>query len=497
MFVRRKDFNHEEVLRETRHFDPRIGINDRIFCLAHGIVEWPKCEICGNPTKRGPSLQQPFRPFCSFACSRKPGSSTYQKAKQTNLVRFGYTSKLAAPEEIARRAKNGHGSANYTTAQKIKATNLMRYGTENVFSVPEIQNKIKNTHLKRYGGNFQTQRLGKKLELLNDADFCARLAEKYCISTISDMLGIAGNTVVRYFEKHSISSFKRSRSNQEIELLEFLKTIGIKSEQIIVGDRTVIAPKELDIYIPHLALAIEMNGLYWHSEKAGIRRNYHLEKTQDCEHKGIKLIHIFENEWVLKQHIVKSRLAAACGRIRYKIGARSCTVCEITTEQKRQFLKQHHIQGDCPSSSNLALFSRDEIVAVMTLGKSRFDKSAPYELLRFCCKQGLRIPGAFSRLLSKFREKHNGSIVSFADRRWSSGNVYKKNGFVKIGETGPAYHYFKGSSLVVENRQRYQKHKLSKLLVDFDPALSEWDNMLRNGYNRIWDCGNTKWQLND
>lgn len=49
------------------------------------------------------------------------------------------------------------------------------------------------------------------------------------------------------------------------------------------------------------------------------------------------------------------------------------------------------------------------------------------------------------------------------------------------------------------NRVAFQKHKLKDLLEIYDGALSEWDNMVANGYDRIWDCGNDVWvyQLSD
>ena len=55
-------------------------------------------------------------------------------------------------------------------------------------------------------------------------------------------------------------SATHSRSMLEEEVLEFIKSIyhGI----IKLNDRTVLNPKELDIYIPDKQLAIEVDGLY-------------------------------------------------------------------------------------------------------------------------------------------------------------------------------------------------------------------------------------------
>ena len=38
----------------------------------------------------------------------------------------------------------------------------------------------------------------------------------------------------------------------------------------------------------------------------------------------------------------------------------------------------------------------------------------------------------------------------------------------------------------------FQKHKLKDKLENFDSDLTEVENMINNGYNRIYDCGNLK-----
>lgn len=51
-------------------------------------------------------------------------------------------------------------------------------------------------------------------------------------------------------------------SNKEKELSDFCKQFY---PNLIENDRELIAPYELDIVIPELHLAIEFNGVYWHS----------------------------------------------------------------------------------------------------------------------------------------------------------------------------------------------------------------------------------------
>ena len=144
------------------------------------------------------------------------------------------------------------------------------------------------------------------------------------------------------------------------------------------------------------------------------------------------------------------------------------------------------------------MFYKDELVAVMTFSKARFS-DAEYELQRFCSKVGFVIYGAASKLLKYFRNEYKGRIISYANRRWSTGNLYKKLGFDFIHDSEPNYFYFKNygcsSKFVLESRNKYQKHKLINILEKYNNKLSEWDNMTLNGYDRIFDSGNKVYML--
>jgi len=310
------------------------------------------------------------------------------------------------------------------------------------------------------------------------------------MSTICELLGVASNTVYKYFEKHGITTFNKSRSSAEVEILNFIKSLGISN--IIIGDRQLIKPYEIDIYLPDYKIGIEFNGLYWHSELSGTKNTYHLKKLEIAEKLGIQLIQIFENEWSLSKDIVKSKISSLLN-VNKKIYARKCTLKEVNNDDKVKFLNKNHIQGNAPSSINIGLYYNNELISLMTFSKSRFDKNIDWELVRYCSLSFYNVIGGFSKLFSYFTKHNTGSILSFSDRRFSIGNVYKKNNFKFISYSKPAYHYFKNSSIIIENRMKFQKHKLHKILNKFDPNLSEWENMKLNGYNRIWDCGTSKW----
>jgi hypothetical protein len=130
----------------------------------------------------------------------------------------------------------------------------------------------------------------------------------------------------------------------------------------------------------------------------------------------------------------------------------------------------------------------------MSFGKNRFSSDVEWELLRFVSKKNINVVGGASKLLKHFRNNYSGGIVSYADRRYSNGDMYKALGFQFSHNSSPNYFYFKDPTFL-ESRQKYMKHKLPNLLETFNPNLTEWENMVVNGYDRIWDCGNSVWKV--
>lgn len=286
-------------------------------------------------------------------------------------------------------------------------------------------------------------------------------------------------------------------SHNEIEIGDYIASI-IGEGNIIRNDRTVLGGNELDIYIPSKNIAFEFDGLYWHSEIKKPDKKYHLNKTDICLSKGIQLIHIFEDEWVNKKEICKSRILNLLGESN-RIFARKCTIVEISKQDAKMFFNENHIQGNVNASIIYGLKYNDDIVAMMSFGGLRKNMgqnntNGSFEMLRFCNKQGYNIIGGASKLFKHFIKNNNpNEIISYADRRWSNGNLYEKIGFSYSHKSEPSYFYVINGER--KNRFGYRKDILISK-YGCSPTDTEHNFCFSQGWYRIYDCGTKvyKWK---
>lgn len=428
---------------------------------------------------------------------RKYGNVTYnniEKIRKTNLDRYGVDCNFKIPgfrEESERVKKEKYGKAQNLT--KLRETNLKRFGTEYYVNTQEFKDKAKKVKedksLKR-----MKDRLKKcSIDVLEVVSYlsckgvrckCSVCGNEfqYSYSFLYGVLRSNLNDICPFCNPRKANY--DSAIQKDIE--DYIKSLygGV----ISYDNRSVLYPYELDIFIPEKSIAFEIDGVYWHSVVYK-DNNYHLNKTEKCSSLGIRLYHIFDSEWVTKNDIVKSRISSLFGVFKNKIYARKCDIKVVSSDDERLFLEENHLQGYTPSKIRFGLYYQNELVSLMTFGKPRFNKNYSWELLRLCSKKYCIVVGGASKLLSYFESRYSGSIISYADRRWSNGKVYYKLGFKFIENSKPNYWYFK-SSYLLESRIKYQKHKLKDLLTVFDNNLTEKENMMNNGYLYIYDCGN-------
>jgi hypothetical protein len=460
-----------------------------------------------------------------------------EKIKNTCLNKYGVSNATKLPQtrlQIEKTCIEKYGTTsplgNADIIQKSKETNLKKYGVDNPAKSDFIKNKIIKTNNELYGsnsplGNPELRNIAKQnafkkyynniiktkfanviIPLFTESEYIGNISydKKYafkcvkCNGTFEDTL-CSGNVprCIACFPVHS------GTSKMEKEVVDFVKTI-LPNEIIVENDSTILSGLELDVYIPNKKFAIELNGNYWHSEVNGKKyKNYHINKTKRCEDAGIHLIHIFEDEWLHKQNIVKDKLTyLLCPQKISKIYARKCIIQSISNEVCNEFLKKTHIQGSDKSSVKYGAYYNNELVSVITFGKNRIAlgnvaKEGEYELYRFCSTGS--VVGMLSKFISYFIKEHSPkNIITYADRRFSSKEKcgYAKCGFSFVKETSPNYWYMNKKSIQTrEHRYKYRKSELRKLLPVYDPTKTEWENMQDNGYDRIWDCGSLRYEM--
>lgn len=284
-------------------------------------------------------------------------------------------------------------------------------------------------------------------------------------------------------------------SKPEQEVFQYVRSLLAPEIQINQSNRTVIYPYELDIVIPKLKLAVEFNGTRWHCEDYKAQ-NYHQKKVDLCERKGWRLIQINEHTWNTNKEKVKLLLAAKLGQFKHKVYARNCEVTTISKQDADCLCKAAHMQGACRSSLRIGLYHEAKLVGVATFGRPRFNQNYTWEILRICFAPGYQVVGGASKMWKYFLRsyfKPGDSVITYANRYWSDGGVYKTLGFKLEDKGTPNYEWVhKTGSKEPLPRYKTQKHKLAKLLDHYDVGLTERENMQLAGYLRSYDAGSLR-----
>ena len=279
-------------------------------------------------------------------------------------------------------------------------------------------------------------------------------------------------------------------SSYEEDIINFIRCN--MNTTVEINNRKVIYPLELDIYLPEKNIAIEFNGIRWHSEEFGKDKNYHLNKLIECNKKDIKLIQIFEDEMVLSKNIVFSKLShlLQIDKGKDKIYGRLIQVCEIEHNIAKQFLNENHIQGFASSTIYLGAYYNGNLIGVMSFLKENKDNN--WNLTRFATDNKYICCGVGGKLLKYFEIHYQPvQIKSFADRRWTidvNNNIYTKLGFKLDKIIPPDYRYVKNNQMKRVHKFNLRKKNLIKK-YNITQNLTESEITKQLGYVKIWDCG--------
>jgi hypothetical protein len=445
------------------------------------------------------------------------------KIKKTNLEKWG-VDHYSKTEEFKDKIKNTtfdrYGIDNYSKTEesklKVKKTSLEKWGVDNYTKTDEYKEKSKNTNLEKYEVEHytKTDEYKKRVKITNLEKFgynhllkSPEYRKRFSITNHQNYIKYLdnGNSLFKCDKNNNHDFIIRGdnfyhrlknniplcticnpigdqKSIKEKELFEFIQSIY--GGEIIQSYRDGI---EIDIYLPELKIGFEFNGLYWHSEQFK-DKNYHLDKTNYFKERGIRIIHIWEDDWDLKDKIIKSQIENITNNSS-KIFARKCTIHQIGNDLTREFINDNHIQGSYKQIKiSFGLFYQDELVSIMAFDQFEGRKKmgdGEWNLSRFCNKVGYSVVGGASKLLNFFiKEKNPKRIISYADKDWSLGKVYEFLGFDKIYETKPDYKYIIGE-------KRTHKSNFKKKTKE-----SKTESQIMNELNilKVWDCGKVKYE---
>lgn len=494
--------------REVTEFKlpPKAPITQKIWHFTHDCFI-PKCKECKKQEVSWNPTTKQYRDFCSAKCS----NSNKNKIKKTQTVFDN---------------NGGHPSKRKEVREKIEKTNMKRYGVSTPLLTTKSQENMKKAvkskeHREKMSrkllenlDHIEAMKTGRrkwieenpgKLEESYRQSVIQKLSiygvydessmKKYLInqhhtngksfSRIAKTVGLPVYTICKWFDRLGIEKKYYYSSAEQDELQSFLENeLKIK---VFKNDRKLLDGGEIDLYVPEAGFGIEYCGLYWHSE-AFKSRNYHVDKLVESARKGVRLITIFQDEFLHKPDLVKRMIAHKLGVSRERrIYARNTSITYPSYQLVKAFLEKNHIQGT--SNGGLLYIGLEyerELVSVMVFKRR---SSNEVELTRFA-NNGL-VVGGFSKLLKHsqylLHERGVEYISSFADRRWSEGDVYKRNGFVLEKILDPDYAY-------VKNDVRLHKFSMRNApqIVGQEVSINRACEIL--GYSRIWDCGKIKFK---
>lgn len=405
-----------------------------------------------------------------------------QRIKDTNLKRYGDYYAIRTPDVL----------------EKAHASMLKKYGVTNYFSVPDHQKKIRDALYEQTGCTNQGQLKlseGVLAILTNEEEFT-----KLCIGNnfeyVAASLGTSAFTVARYARLYDIVDQMSLGygSAQEKLLADTIRNMGVA---VVERSRQLIPPYEVDIYLPEYKMAIEYNGIYHHTEFTGKKdKYYHLKKYELCRDRGIDLIQVCSTVYQKKKDVILSMIKGKLG-MSSRIPARKCILREVSYRDAVEFLDKTHLMTSTTTGSiRLGLYYCDELVQILTLGNSRKAMSGKstvgeYEIIRIASKLDTVVVGGLSKLFTYFVTEYAPSrVFSYSDLRYFTGKSLKQLGFRDVGVSKVGYWYT--DYVNVFHRYNFRKDELVR--KGHDPSFTESEIMRGLGYDRLWDCGQQKWE---
>jgi hypothetical protein len=408
--------------------------------------------------------------------ANKIHNNTYDYSLWKNNIKTTHIVKIVCPihgkfEQILNSHLCGRG-CNQCKSIKYKHTCENKYGV---------------SHIKQKNIPLQT------LHKINNYEwmYSNHITQKRSPAEIAHKLNLSPTTIHNRLDKLGIEKKYYYRSSCEKEIEQFLLNL-IPNLKICLNVRNIIS-QELDIYLPDYNLAIEYNGLYWHSEKHKAK-DYHLQKTVMCEEQNIRLIHIFEDEWRDSKQKCIDTITHLLGYSKQGTFARHTHINEISWKSAKEFLNKYHLlNAGSPGNYRIGAFDKDnKLIGVMVFGQQNNESSDndSVELRRFVTNKKNN-PGLGSKMFKyAITRKQYKKIIAFVDRRWFTGLVKTYIGFKLLYPTEPALWWTDGTN---RYHRRFQtKKQLITEHKQFTENMTKVKMLSDLGIFRIYDSGKLK-----
>lgn len=458
------------------------------------------------------------------------------KAKETFLQKYGVDNPAKSKEVLAKIQKTNlerygveYSAQSDIVKGKVKTTNLKKYGVEYSFQAEEVKEKIKATNLERYGVDNPS-----KSDIIKDrivesnrknlgVDYPMQSKEVMDKSRVTSLQKygteypnqseivkqhIRESNIEKYGVEHPAQSDMVKRqtiiTNRERYGVDY--TCLIYQGKLVGNDSTYNRsfaklldsnniPYEREFLLQKYSydfkvgnILIEINPTATHNThfspygKCRIGKTYHKDKSKLAFDNGYHVIHIFDWDDIDKIiHLLKDRVTEY---------ARRCIVKEVDYMDTNEYLSTYHLQGTCKGQNiRLGLYYNNQLVSLMTFGKSRFNKNCEYELLRYCSHYN--VVGGAEKLFKYFVNNYKpNSIVSYCDTSKFSGKVYDALGFKYIKTNSPRKHWYSlkekrhitDGLLLSQGYDRLFKENHGK-------GTSNEELILNRGYLPVYDCG--------
>ena len=410
---------------------------------------------------------------------------------------YGTKHPLSNPDILSRRNQTTverYGTLNFVTSEKAKATLAKNHGVANPMESSEIRDRVSSTMARNKLAKLMERCNVHNIEIIESDSSYVTIKCSSCGTVHTNFLRQTLNILLRSGQSpcNECNPINRYRSKGESELADWIRSIftgEIHTNRKYLGT-------ELDVMIPDLKLAIEYNGVYWHSDLRKPKK-YHIQKKKAVEDTGWGVIQIWEDHWndPHKREIIKSKLAHKLGMTPIKIGARSCKIIDVSPKQAKSFMEEHHLYGSVNSQIRIGLEYQGELVMLCTFGRPRMAMAgktdSEYELLRMASKKGHLVMGGLTKSISELKRRGIESCMTYADCDWthSKANGYGSSGFKFVKWTDPGYHWVING--IRHNRMSFMRSSIP----DISENETVDDYMYSRGRYKTWNSGNLLYKI--